>query len=396
MNFRRIDARRMFWIYILAVAYLCLYPWRFDPSLDKPLLIWPRSAGRAIILDAILNLALLVPLGVLGRFAYRGARGVFAVLGVATVLTLSVEFVQTMLPGRTSSASDVLTNIVGAGLGLWIAPLFHRYLLAPGTVTAHRRWDVRAMVLLLCCAVGQCFPFIPSFRTPHLKAVIAALPDAAAFPALLTALVTGFLLTALLRQMCLPAMHPLAALGIGAGFLLARVLFPSSIYPGAVLLAGVAGALLGAAVSARFLDRALWLPLLVYLALRQLSPFAFHADAASFFWWPFQGLMELSRQAAVRILFEKTFIYGAVIFYLYRRLGLFAPSAVLCAVILALGELAQMWIPGRTPESLDPLLALLAAGVLRMLPGLAGAGSIFGAKGTDRQAVSEAGTGERE
>jgi VanZ like family len=70
--------------------------------------------GRAALADALANVVLFLPVGValaLTGWARRGA------LLFAGGLSLVVELAQFQIPGRDPGLGDVLTNIVGAGLG---------------------------------------------------------------------------------------------------------------------------------------------------------------------------------------------------------------------------------------------------------------------------------------
>jgi VanZ family protein len=76
---------------------------------------------------------------------------------------------------------------------------------------------------------------------------------------------------------------------------------------------------------------------------------------------PFAGFLEFDHQSAVRIVAAKFFLYGAAVWTL-RETGLALwGSAGVVTLLLALGEAAQRYLPGRVPESTDPLLALFAA-----------------------------------
>lgn len=74
--------------------------------------------------DAAYNVLLFIPLGFLMTLLFR--RRWVGVL-IALVLSLSVELVQTLLPQRTASLRDVLTNSVGAAIGAIVALVITRH-----------------------------------------------------------------------------------------------------------------------------------------------------------------------------------------------------------------------------------------------------------------------------
>jgi hypothetical protein len=90
---------------------------------DKGILGWPATWNRSSVVDAIVNTAGFVPLGFLlvmasDEVSRKSARRVLiTAVSIAAVLSLSIELLQVYLPSRDSSLSDLLTNILGAGMG---------------------------------------------------------------------------------------------------------------------------------------------------------------------------------------------------------------------------------------------------------------------------------------
>ena len=61
-----------FLIYLAAILYLSLYPWRFVPNLGSRTLSWVPLDTRRTILDAFLNVVFYMPLWPPERsFRYR-------------------------------------------------------------------------------------------------------------------------------------------------------------------------------------------------------------------------------------------------------------------------------------------------------------------------------------
>jgi VanZ family protein len=67
------------------------------------------------------------------------------------------------------------------------------------------------------------------------------------------------------------------------------------------------------------------------------------------------------------VLIEKIFYYGTAIWLLRAAGAGLARSVSVVAVVLASIEIAQIHLPGRTPEITDPILAVLIGFVLAML-----------------------------
>src|SRR5690606_34596685 len=90
---------------------------------------WPRYWTR---FDLALNVAMYVPLGLLLPFLLRGRRlpawlAAGLALVAASALSLLLEWLQTLLPGRVPSRLDWTANTVGAFVGIALALGFERF-----------------------------------------------------------------------------------------------------------------------------------------------------------------------------------------------------------------------------------------------------------------------------
>jgi hypothetical protein len=94
-------------------------------QLRRPLLELPDLRGRRADVygrDALLNLLGFVPLGffaaaALRRRGLRTASGIQGAVALGLLLSLSIELIQSALPARVSSATDLVTNLLGTALG---------------------------------------------------------------------------------------------------------------------------------------------------------------------------------------------------------------------------------------------------------------------------------------
>jgi hypothetical protein len=102
------------------------------------------------------------------------------------------------------------------------------------------------------------------------------------------------------------------------------------------------------------------------LVLGELAPFHL-GRARAFNWVPFRGFLVASWQSGFVVLFRKSFWYGSVI-WLWRGTGYrLAPIVLAVAAGLLVLEWAQIWLPGRTPEITDAVLAVLMGGLLALV-----------------------------
>jgi hypothetical protein len=113
-------------------------------QLRRPVLELPNLRGRRADVygrDALVNLLGFLPLGFLAAVVLR-RRGVGALsavhgaVGLGLALSLGIELIQSVMPARVSSATDLVTNLLGTGVGAWaaVAGPWSRRLLEAGGV----------------------------------------------------------------------------------------------------------------------------------------------------------------------------------------------------------------------------------------------------------------------
>jgi len=120
---------------------------------------WCLVCGDHVLADAIRNILLFLPLGLLLRL---GGPSLRTTVGVAAVLSLAVELIQTLIPGRDPSVTDLASNTLGAVAGAWAAGL-PRDWWVPGPARAARLaigWSA-AVVLMLAAGRSLLAPSLP-------------------------------------------------------------------------------------------------------------------------------------------------------------------------------------------------------------------------------------------
>jgi VanZ family protein len=161
-------ARELCVIYTALIAYATLHPfsgWR-DQGISPFAwsVIWPKTFLTG---DFIFNIVAYVPLGALFVWAWfpilRGVLAVFAALVMGLALSFTLESLQSYLPTRFPSLSDLAANglgtLVGAILGAWLAAT----LLERGVLkTLSDRWfgtrTPRALILVFLWLFASLFP----------------------------------------------------------------------------------------------------------------------------------------------------------------------------------------------------------------------------------------------
>ena len=355
------------------ILYGCLYPFRFHslpPGGWDLFWRWPAGIDRFMLRDGVLNVVLYLPFGALAYLAMHKVRDdwvrVFLPLLFALFLSTTIEFLQLMDYTRTSSVYDVACNVAGTAVGIAAARANAARLLRLAARTQHHLAPASSPpLMLLCLWLGyQLFPLFPSIGLfvvhAKLRTFLTQSPFSlseaalAAIEWLVIADILKKLLPDVTARRCLAALLLLLPARF---FLLGRNVTPGEL----------AGAVTGCIVWWYWLARvprsALILACLTVGAIvhLELSPYRFSATPQAFSWIPLAGFIETGPDWGAVVFLKKSFWYGAAIWTLREAgSGYFKPAAGI-SLLLAVFEWLQRYLPGRTPEITDPLLAILLA-----------------------------------
>lgn len=125
--------------------------------------------------------------------------------------------------------------------------------------------------------------------------------------------------------------------------------------------------LLADSVSARIRVTRIALLFSGHVILERLAPFEFTTYGRAFGWIPFHSFLYGSLELNIVSFLEKAFLYGAMIWLLDMsglRLGI---SIILVAVVLFATSLAETYLPGRSAEITDALMALLIGAIIAVV-----------------------------
>lgn len=366
------------YLFVLAVliAVGSLYPFRFDWAafegawLGSFLGTWHDPPSRG---DAIGNILLFVPWGLAGLLPERrqpDKRSLAIVLFLSgTVLATALQLAQVAVPGRTPSLTDVWLNMAGLalGLGFWFG--------------ARRlpRWPIPAAVpaagigLTALWLAATAMPLVPSIDWQAWKNSLKPLLLHPEFAALDFAfdLAAWLAVGALLETARTARVMPLLVLAAGAVAAGLQVLAVGAAVSADEVLAVLAAAAIWwlwagmgqsrhrAAASAALLGG--WL-------LTALAPFTPSGRPVSFNWLPFGEYLRGSIAVNMANFMETVFVFATFCLLLrWNRIPL-AVSAGLLSIAGLLSELAQVWLPGRTPGITNAILPLLVGLMLALLP----------------------------
>ena len=375
---------------VIMIAYGSLFPFDFhtDVSGIGPLSAlfasWNKTPGRG---DFISNILLYLPLGFVGATAsgrQASLRRLALCVSAGVVLSVTVELLQYYDGGRDTEATDFYANTLGTLLGAAGGWVFGREFRWPflREISANR-----VPALLLGAWVGyRLYPYVP---TINLHKYWDALKPVVLYPHLTP--------LGLVRQtavwLCICALAEKIAgprsgrfYWLFAGFtVLAGILMIST----RISVSQIAGIALAFAVwrSLRGIPRAqaagaAALLLGAYVIAYRLEPFQFMPEGERFSWMPFLSLMRGSIDTDVQAFFEKFFLYGGLIWLLVQAgMGTRTASFLVAAGLLATSGV-EMFLPDRSAEVTDALLALASGWIVST-------GEVGGFKGAKSASLSD-------
>jgi hypothetical protein len=103
------------------------------------------------------------------------------------------------------------------------------------------------------------------------------------------------------------------------------------------------------------------------LVVLDLSPFRLSRTPQSFSWLPFAGFLGSVPDWGAVMLLKKSFWYGAAVWTFHEAHQGYLRPALGTAILLFALEWTQRYVPGRTPEISDPILALLLAAIMFLI-----------------------------
>jgi VanZ family protein len=363
---------------ISIIIYGSLYPfafhWRDDGGgpIKWLLATWSELPGKA---DFLANILLYVPLGFFATHALppkaSSALRLCMAFALGTGLSIAMELIQYFDSGRDSAATDVYANVLGTTVGATVATFVR---LQIGSISANSaRKHEAPLFLLTAWAADRLYPFVPVidlhkywaaikpvflfsyldkleiFRHAAIWSTVFVLVDEVAegkrsiilFFALALILVTGQVFV-VDQSLSLPE---LIGITIALLWALATTSFPRT----------------------RHLTALIWLA--TYIFVERLEPFTFSVHGKQFGWVPFLGFLRGSITVDVLSFLEKSFFYGTLI-WIMAKVGMRILAATLfVGAFLFLTSVAQLYLPGRSAEITDALLALAAGAVLSLLAG---------------------------
>jgi VanZ family protein len=367
--------RRLFIVICALLAYGSFYPWQFHfwgplwPAMLRVFHSWPDPVTFSIAEDMALNVVVYAPLGLTGYLSgaagFRWRRALWPI-AAGFLLSLTVETLQSFIPGRMSSGADLFCNTLGAALGVGMAALYESAI-ASGLQRLNRKAmrPSSALMMLLIFAGHYLMPLtanaIKLMSTFHRPRV---LPTVWSWEEFLNAFVSWLLAGRFAEAVFGPRSG--ASLAMAGALLLAcltRLASPNLLFSLSMLAGAVAGVALWKLVEGREWVLVFALLTGAWLIADGLRPYTF-TDHKPFEWVPFLGMMGADWTNGVSTLLTKAWMYGAA-FWTWERTGLPRPFAMGGLLVLLAGiEVAQMYLPGRVSTMTDIAMGIIAASLL--------------------------------
>lgn len=360
------------------IVYGSLFPFNFSHDAGEVLKVaLGLTFRRTTRGDIVANLLLYLPLGLglvpLARARYGRVLALAASVATGLWLSFIIEVLQAYAPSRVSSLTDLLLNGVGTLAGGVAALLLDRFAGAlrltgaPGQAA-----DPTALVVLLFWFCFRLAPFVPTIDWQKYKNALKPLfvsPETR--PLQIFSYVVGWLVADHALRRCVRGANPWLALALAAGLVIAgRVVIVDKALSLAELIALPLCVPL-AAVLARLEDgrraTALAAATVTVVVLQGLEPFTWSPAPTAFGWLPFRNSITGNLELGYTVLFEKAFWYTALIWLGTRAGWSFKAATGTVVLLLTAIEVTQQWLPGRSPEVTDPLLAVAFAVLLRVV-----------------------------
>lgn len=168
---------------LLVYASLMPFDFSFDADINESLSSfwnhWPFNPGARISgSDVVSNLALYVPLGwiIAVRLRLASIRVLFSMvtaISICFVTSLSVEFLQTFIVSRVSSASDLCLNTISGGVGAVMGVVYGKALWIKGIRWLRQSWESRPVIVAVLIFAGLLMadafsPYMPTLLLKQL------------------------------------------------------------------------------------------------------------------------------------------------------------------------------------------------------------------------------------
>ena len=348
-----------------------LYPYAFEvpasPIGPVRTLLQSWSKPPSGFGDLAANILLYVPFGFFAVLAINGRSRVLWVTAAGLTLCIVVELAQYYDAGRVTNMSDVYLNTFGTWLGAM-----------GGAVAVSRPALVGVLsvkpipTLLVIAFLGyRLFPYVPTIDLhKYWNALKPLFLHPGASPAAVFHYFALWLVASFLMDQVAGGRKSLVFVAFLMAFVFAAKVLIVSL---AVTLPEVVGATLAYAFwitisgCPRIAAPVVAVILCAAITMLRLEPFNFRATPGIFSWLPFRGFLGGSLEINIASFFEKFFLYGSLVWIAVQAGLSFRVATLLVTALLFSTSLAEVYLPGRSAEITDALIALMTGVIFATL-----------------------------
>lgn len=363
--------RKIFVFVCFLIVYGSLYPFqiRFSfPSLSTALPLIHFNIFEAGLTDAISNIILFIPYGLLFSFNWRlsNNRNLLTWCVVTSfIFGYLVQILQLWTIGRVPWGGDAALNTIGAFIGAILISKFDlRRLFNYGKSNIESKMFA---VLGIGLLVIKLAPFAPSMELGILKENIKNLLYS---PSIDLYWLFEHCVTWVLAFFFLSSANPLYRRGLYLiSLTLCLLALKFFIIANDINLSQLLGAVLALTIflvfKTKINSKALACALLVAIVLNGYYPFELRAQAVSFEWVPFTGALNGNILLNILATSKKLLLYSSAILLLYTTSGRLKASTVIVGFIVLASEIGQIFVESSVPESTDCILVLISGYLLK-------------------------------
>ena len=325
--------------------------------------------------DLLANILLYLPFGFLAASALprrlSGATRFVTALLAGVALSAGIEIVQFHDVGRVTSMGDVYANGIGAASGAALAVLLGATSRLP--FVSELAANPGEALLLAMFFAYRLYPYVPVIDLHKYWHAVRPMLTAPSLPPgeFLRYLVTWLFIAAVVHVLYGSRRFTLVFLLLCSVEFFGKVIVLDNALKLNDLVSAAAAGLLWAALLRRLPGRFAILALLfaVMIAIERLEPFQFGPYPRAFGWIPFASFLHGSIGIDIQAFCQKAYEYGGLV-WLLNCAGLrLLPSTLWAAAFLFATSFAECWLPGRSAELTDGIMALMLGGILFVLRG---------------------------
>ena len=363
---------------LLGILYGSLFPFEFrERNYPGGSLLYLVSTWREWDHpgDLLANILLYLPFGFLAASAFPrrlpGAVNFFLTMIAGVALSSAVEITQFHDLGRITSMGDVYANGIGAASGAAVGLLFG----------ASSRWpfvgefaaNPSEALLLTAFFAYRLYPYVPVIDLHKYWHAVRSMLMTPSLPSgeFLRYLVTWLFIAAIVHVLYGPRRFTLLFSLVCSAEFIGKVIIIHNALKLDDLLSAAGAWLLWTALLRRLPGKfgVLALVFAAMVAIERLEPFRFEAFPRAFGWIPFASFMHGSNGVDIQAFCQKVYEYGGLIWLLNRAGVRLLGSTLLTATFLFATSFAECWLPGRSAEITDGIMALILGGIFAVLRG---------------------------